>query len=175
MSDKRAEKVREDLRSATWYLRSNESPKSAIECLIAAVASLNNSIPALAEPAGEEMEQLHQMGQRTIAERDALKLAKNDAFGMAISNFMRDALVALAGAVCTPEEGYLVDGGLRQLLRDIQELRKQREELLGLAVRVKEVFGPMYEQGQCGHAFELLYARAKKLTAALSREPSNES
>lgn len=45
----------------------------------------------------------------------------------AIDGFMRDALVAIAGAVCTPEKGYLEDGGLRLLLRDITELRRMHD------------------------------------------------
>lgn len=44
-----------------------------------------------------------------------------------IDEFMVDALVAIAGAVCTPEKGYLEDGGLRQLLADIKTLRKQHD------------------------------------------------
>lgn len=63
--------------------------------------------------------------------------------GYAISLFMRGSLIALAGAVCTPEEGYLVDGGFRQLLSDIQTLRKAHDrlatELAAAQARVEEL------------------------------------
>ena len=46
-----------------------------------------------------------------------------------IDQFMLDGLVAIAGAVCTPEKGYKEDGGLQQFLRDVKDLRKQHDQL----------------------------------------------
>lgn len=44
-----------------------------------------------------------------------------------LGQFMKDVLVAIAGAVCTPEKGYEADGGLQLLLHDIKALRKQHD------------------------------------------------
>lgn len=59
--------------------------------------------------------------------------------GYVISRFMTDALATIAGAVCTPEKGYMVDGGLVGLLADIKTLRKQHDALLEacMAARVE--------------------------------------
>jgi hypothetical protein len=43
--------------------------------------------------------------------------------------FFIDALLVLAGAVCTPEKGYEADGGFGLLLSDIKRLREQRNVL----------------------------------------------
>jgi hypothetical protein len=43
------------------------------------------------------------------------------------SQFLREALVAIAGAVCTPEKGYEADGGFGLLLGDVRTLRRQRD------------------------------------------------
>lgn len=46
-----------------------------------------------------------------------------------IERHLSDGLRALAGAVCTPEKGYKVDGGLGDFIADVKELRKQYERL----------------------------------------------
>lgn len=45
-------------------------------------------------------------------------------FRKTMDQCLRDGLVALAGVVCTPEKGYIEDGGFNQFIADIKELRK---------------------------------------------------
>lgn len=47
-----------------------------------------------------------------------------------IAEFLKDGLVAIAGAVCTPEAGYVADGGLPGFLADVKSLRKQHDRYL---------------------------------------------
>jgi hypothetical protein len=71
--------------------------------------------------------------------------AESGLLSKVIDQFMKDCLVAIAGAVATPEKGYLEDGGLSQLLADIKRLRKQhdtaRERIAELG-REREVLQP---------------------------------
>lgn len=100
----------------------------------------------------------------------------------AIDGFMRDALVAIAGAVCTPEKGYLEDGGLRLLLRDITELRRMHDhyrkrmqsdedQLCRIAKAIgKDATGaPEHDRTIAGAAIETLTAAKARITE-LERE-----
>jgi hypothetical protein len=73
------------------------------------------------------------------AETEALR-ARLAALEKEREGLLRDGLVAIAGAVCTPEKGYAEDGGIALLLRDIAQLRKQHDELKRDAERWKWVF-----------------------------------
>lgn len=57
-----------------------------------------------------------------------MELQQSQANSMA--ELLREGLVVLAGAVCTPEAGYKNDGGPSQFLSDIKQLRRQRDNLL---------------------------------------------
>lgn len=72
-----------------------------------------------------------------LAERDAeiARLNKESSdksrlFNQVCDGVMRDCLVAISGAVCTPEKGYKEDGGFNLMLADIKQLRKQHDGLL---------------------------------------------
>ena len=51
--------------------------------------------------------------------------------------YASEALTALAGAVATPEKGYVEDGGHGLMTSDIRRLRKQRDALMGVADRMR--------------------------------------
>lgn len=61
-----------------------------------------------------------------------------------VDNFMRDALLALAGAVPTPERGYLADGGLERLLVDIKELRWQHDQARKRLAKIRLIAGDLF-------------------------------
>ena len=63
-----------------------------------------------------------------VAENERLRKQANHFLVQAIDKFMIDSLIAIAGAVATPEKGYIEDGGLDLLLSDIKRLRKQHDE-----------------------------------------------
>lgn len=77
---------------------------------------------------------------QTVAERDKLakRVAELEAEGHvdSIDNFLREALVTLSGVVCTPEKGYLVDGGFRQLANDMREFREKYNDLVAAALQL---------------------------------------
>lgn len=58
---------------------------------------------------------MHAQAAETLRQRDA---------------YAGKALIALAGAVPTPEKGYIQDGGPEQMAADIRKLRRQRDSLL---------------------------------------------
>ncbi len=65
---------------------------------------------------------------RGLTKEQTMELAawlvpNNHCLGNVVDKFLIDALTALSGAVCTPEKGYLEDGGLQQLLADIKTLK----------------------------------------------------
>lgn len=49
-------------------------------------------------------------------------------FHKTTADMMREGLVCLAGAVPTPEAGYMNDGGLNRMWADLKLLRKQRDD-----------------------------------------------
>jgi rubredoxin len=71
-----------------------------------------------------EADALRAERDRLREELDATKRLKDYTF----DRLFREALAAMAGAVCTPEKGYAVDGGINQLLADIKTLRRQHDE-----------------------------------------------
>ena len=52
-----------------------------------------------------------------------------DYFKRVMDQCLRDGLVALAGVVCTPELGYIEDGGFSQFIADVKSLRREHEAM----------------------------------------------
>lgn len=80
----------------------------------------------------ETMESLEKVKDELAKAVASRKVARQEAAVLRekIAEFLTDGLVAIAGAVCTPEAGYLVDGGLWGFLADVKALRKQHDQLL---------------------------------------------
>jgi hypothetical protein len=74
----------------------------------------------------ESLKSIADQRDKAIAQRDAAR-AEAAILREKIAEFLTDGLFAIAGAVCTPEAGYLVDGGLWGFLRDVKTLRKQHD------------------------------------------------
>jgi hypothetical protein len=58
------------------------------------------------------------------AECDRRHRQATDFYKTAMDSCLQDGLVALAGVVCTPERGYIQDGGFNQFIADVKELRR---------------------------------------------------
>jgi hypothetical protein len=75
-----------------------------------------------------ELAEVRRQHEQTREERDrhAKRVKELESEGRhvgSIADFMRDALGSIAGVVCTPEKGYLVDGGFQQLASDLRDFR----------------------------------------------------
>ena len=91
------------------------------------------------------------------------KLAKRDA---EIEKLAKDCLVALAGAVCTPLEGYR-KAGFHWLVRDIKTLVSENAALRAEVERLKEESSHLWVRIESGEAaaYEQGKAEARKQTA----------